>query len=72
MANAARANGVRYICGDDGHVKKLIYDNKGTFMGVISVNGRVHQAGIVILASGSNTATLVEAKEGVAAQTMVT
>ncbi|RYP25215.1 hypothetical protein DL765_000096 [Monosporascus sp. GIB2] len=71
MANAARANGVRYICGDGGHVKKWIYNSKGTCTGAISANGRAHQADVVILASGSNTVTLVERKEEVVAQTMV-
>ncbi|EMR63261.1 putative fructosyl amine:oxygen oxidoreductase protein [Eutypa lata UCREL1] len=71
MANAAKANGVKYIFGGDGYVKKLIYDNKGTCVGVISENGTVHQADIVVLSSGSNTATLVEAKEEVVAQTSI-
>ncbi|RYP40536.1 hypothetical protein DL767_001665 [Monosporascus sp. MG133] len=70
MANTARTNGVRYICGADGHVKKLINDNKGACTGVISANGRVYQADIVILTRSSKIATLVEAKE-VVAQTMV-
>ncbi|RYP64592.1 hypothetical protein DL771_008705 [Monosporascus sp. 5C6A] len=42
-----------------------------TCTGVISANGTVHQADIVILASGCNTATIVEAKEEVVAQAMV-
>ncbi|RYO92881.1 hypothetical protein DL762_001372 [Monosporascus cannonballus] len=50
---------------------KWIYNNKGTCTGAISANGRIHQADIVILASGSNTTTLVKAKEEVVAQTMV-
>lgn len=71
MANAAKANGVTYISGGDGHVKKLIYDKNGTCVGVIAENGTVHQADIIVLASGANTATLVEAKEEVVAQTAI-
>lgn len=37
MANAARSNGVKYITGDAGYVKKLLYDNSGTCIGAVSV-----------------------------------
>lgn len=71
MANAAKANGAKYIFGADGYVKKLLYDSNGACVGTISENGKVHTADIVLLASGSNTATLVEAKEEVVAQSSV-
>lgn len=71
MATAAKANGVKYIFGGEGHVKKLLYDSKGTCVGVISENGTVHQADVVVLATGANTATLIEAKEEVVAQTSI-
>ena len=38
MANAARSNGVKYITGDTGYVKSLLYDNSGTCIGVLSVS----------------------------------
>ncbi len=71
MANAAKANGVKYVVGTEGHVKKLLYDSKGTCVGTVSENGAVYQADIVILSSGANVATLVEAKEEAEAQTSV-
>ena len=71
MANAAKANGVKYVFGADGYVKKVVYDSNGTCVGVISENGKMHTADVVVLASGANTATLVEAREEVEAQSSV-
>lgn len=69
MANAARSNGVKYISGDAGYVKKLVYEQDGTCTGAVSADGTVHKADIVLLASGANTATLVDlAKQEVVAQ----
>ncbi|KAF2019454.1 FAD dependent oxidoreductase [Aaosphaeria arxii CBS 175.79] len=70
MANAARANGVKYTCGDAGYVRKLIYEGT-TCKGVITTDGAKHYADLVLLASGANTATLVEAKEEAEAQCSV-
>lgn len=68
MANAARINGVKYICGDAGYVRKLIYEADGTCTGAVAADGTVHKADVVLLASGANTATLVElAKQEVSA-----
>lgn len=63
MANAAKANGVKYITGDSGYVKKLVYDSSGACSGAVAADGTVHTADIVVLSSGANTATLVEAKD---------
>lgn len=63
MANAARENGVKYITGDAGYVKKLVYESSGACSGVVAADGTVHTADIVVLSSGANTATLVAAKD---------
>ncbi|KAJ9145463.1 FAD dependent oxidoreductase [Pleurostoma richardsiae] len=71
MANAARANGVKYIFGDAGYIKRLVYDASGTCKGAVAADGTVYEADIVLLASGANTGTLVEAKQEVVAQCSV-
>lgn len=71
MANAARANGVKYIFGDAGYVKKLVYDSNGTCKGVVAADGTVYEADIVLVASGANTASLIDAKQEVVAQCSV-
>lgn len=63
MANAARANGVKYITGDAGHVKKLVYESSGACSGAVAADGTVHTADIVVLSSGANTATLIAAQD---------
>ncbi|KAH9886133.1 FAD dependent oxidoreductase [Xylariomycetidae sp. FL2044] len=68
MANAAKSKGVKYTFGDAGYAKKLLYEADGTCTGVLTADGTVHRADVVILASGANTATLVEAKQEVVAQ----
>ncbi|KAI8192175.1 L-pipecolate oxidase [Colletotrichum sp. SAR 10_75] len=71
MANAAKAQGVKYISGEAGYVKKLLYDSDGTCKGAIAADGSIYTADIVVLATGANTATLVDAKKEVVAQTSV-
>lgn len=63
MANAAKANGVKYITGDAGYVKKLVYDGTGKCSGAVAADGTVHTADVVVLSTGANTATLVAAKD---------
>ncbi|CAK7232851.1 hypothetical protein SCUCBS95973_008397 [Sporothrix curviconia] len=73
MANAARAKGARYLSGDAGHVKKIVYDNKtGACTGAVTADGTVHHADLVIVASGANTPRLLpEARLEVEAQCSV-
>ncbi|KAF6819859.1 fructosyl amino acid oxidase [Colletotrichum plurivorum] len=71
MADAARAQGVKYVTGDSGYIKKLLYDSDGTCKGAVAADGTVHEAEIVVLATGANTAALVEASKEVVAQTSV-
>lgn len=71
MADAARAKGVNYIFGDAGYVKRLVYDSAGTCKGVVTADGTTYEADIVLLASGANTATLIDAGQEVVAQCSV-
>lgn len=71
MANAAKANGVKYVFGESGHIKKLVYTADGTCTGAVAANGVVHKADIILLASGANTATLVEGRKEFVAETSV-
>lgn len=62
---------MEYVFGERGHVKQVFYDRDGTCKGVIAADGTVHSADLVVLATGANTATLVDAKTEVVAQTSV-
>ncbi|OAA60312.1 FAD dependent oxidoreductase [Niveomyces insectorum RCEF 264] len=60
MANAAREKGVRYLFGDAGFVKKLVYDDHtGACTGVVTADGTVHHADLVIVSNGAAAATIL-------------
>jgi sarcosine oxidase/L-pipecolate oxidase len=65
---SGQASGVRYITGDAGWVKQLIYDDSGHCIGALSHSGQAHLADIVILCTGANTAALIEAKDEIVAR----
>ncbi|KAK3185733.1 hypothetical protein K4F52_005598 [Lecanicillium sp. MT-2017a] len=68
FAVGAQSNGVNYISGSTGHVKRLLYDEKGTCIGALAENGQAHLAEVVIVCTGANTAALVEAKNEIVAR----
>ncbi|TPX15852.1 uncharacterized protein E0L32_000186 [Thyridium curvatum] len=68
MATAAQANGVEYVTGDRGWVQRLLFDDKGTCIGVLSKNGEAHFADAVVLCTGANTAALIDAKDEIVAR----
>ncbi|KAJ6070525.1 FAD dependent oxidoreductase [Penicillium canescens] len=68
FASAAQANGVKYISGDAGFAKKLLFNAEGACIGVLTANGQAHLADVVILCTGANTATLVDAKDEIVAR----
>lgn len=68
MANAAQANGVEYVAGNAGWVRKLLYDDKGACIGALSEDGQAHLADVVVLCTGANTAELVDAKDEIVAR----
>ncbi|PLB47791.1 sarcosine oxidase [Aspergillus steynii IBT 23096] len=67
MNEEATANGVISVSGPAGHIVKLVYGENGVCRDAIAADGTFHQANIVILASGANTATLVDVGEEVTA-----
>ncbi|KAF4965462.1 hypothetical protein FSARC_6764 [Fusarium sarcochroum] len=70
MARAAQAKGAKYITGDAGQIKTLVYDHDGTCKGAIAANGQYHFADKVIVAAGASLPALVKgARTDVNAQT---
>ena len=67
MARAAEKNGVRYVCGRAGQAVKLTYDQDGTCTGVVTADGKLHTADLVVLSAGAQIAALVEASDEVEA-----
>ncbi|KAI7554521.1 hypothetical protein KC331_g489 [Hortaea werneckii] len=53
MADAAIAKGVKYLCGDTGYVKQLLFDYAGNCIGAKSADGSANLADHVILAAGA-------------------
>ena len=68
LADAARASGVKYIFGDAGYARRLVYDGNHKCIGAMTADGTFHQADIVVVATGANTAALIEAHQEVEAQ----
>lgn len=62
LAEAARQNGVRYITGDAGFVKQLLFDEHGRCVGAKAADGTAHFADLVILAAGANAASIMDLK----------
>ena len=67
MARAAEKHGVRYICGRAGQAVKLSYGQDGTCTGVVTADGKLHTADVVVLSAGAQIAALVEASDEVEA-----
>lgn len=63
-----QANGVEYVTGDRGWVQRLIYNDAGQCTGALTNNGEAHLADIVVLCTGANTATLIDAKDEIVAR----
>lgn len=62
MAEAAQQNGVRYITGDAGFVKQLLFDEGSRCVGAKAADGTAQFADLVILAAGANAATILDLK----------
>ncbi|KAK4542598.1 hypothetical protein LTR36_006646 [Oleoguttula mirabilis] len=60
MADVAQAMGVRYVDGNAGFVKHLIYDDTGKCTGVRCADGAETFADIVLVAAGAATAGLMD------------
>ncbi|KAL2866074.1 NAD(P)/FAD-dependent oxidoreductase [Aspergillus lucknowensis] len=59
MARAAQANGVEYISGDKGYVRRLLF-GEGTCTGAVTADGTTHAADVVVLATGAWTPSLID------------
>ena len=68
MAQAAQKNGVKYFDGPKGHVKQLLYDEKGRCIGARSADRSTCFADTVILAAGAAAATLLDLKGQIVAK----
>lgn len=68
MAAAAQANGVAYVSGDAGWVKKLLYNASGHCIGALTADGQAHLADLIIMCTGANTASLIDAKDEIIAR----
>ncbi|KAH8666813.1 sarcosine oxidase [Xylariales sp. PMI_506] len=60
MTQAAKKMGVRYISGDDGWIKKLLYSADGTCIGAEAANGSKHYADKVIISAGAASPELLD------------
>jgi sarcosine oxidase / L-pipecolate oxidase len=60
MALAAEKNDVEYITGDRGYVRKLVYSSENVCTGVVTEDGSVHEADLVILAAGAWMPSLID------------
>ncbi|KAM0331106.1 hypothetical protein ACHAPQ_006159 [Fusarium lateritium] len=69
MAVAAQEIGVKYITGDAGQIKTLVYED-GVCTGAIAANGQLHTADKIIVAAGASLPGLIEgARTDVKAET---
>ncbi|RAK93702.1 fructosyl amino acid oxidase [Aspergillus costaricaensis CBS 115574] len=60
MAVAAQEQGVDYISGEEGWVKRLLFDEEKRCTGVITADGSTHVADLVVVAAGAWTPTLLD------------
>ncbi|GJP97935.1 hypothetical protein AnigIFM59636_008308 [Aspergillus niger] len=60
MAVAAQEQGVEYVSGEEGWVKRLLFDDKKRCTGVITADGSTHVADLVVVAAGAWTPTLLD------------
>ncbi|KAJ5702404.1 FAD dependent oxidoreductase [Penicillium malachiteum] len=56
----AQQQGVEYISGDKGYVRKLVLDSSQECKGVICADGTCHDADLVIIATGAWTPSLID------------
>jgi sarcosine oxidase/L-pipecolate oxidase len=59
MAHAAMGRGVQYVSGDTGYVRKLVFRD-GECTGVVTADGSVYEADLIVLATGPWTPSLID------------
>ncbi|KAI1342808.1 putative sarcosine oxidase [Xylariaceae sp. FL0016] len=62
QAEAAQKNGVRYVDGAAGHIRKLLFDQTGRCLGAVSADGKAYFADVVVVAAGAAAASLLDMK----------
>ena len=67
MALAAQKNGVEFVSGDRGYVRKLLRSSN-TCKGVITQDATIHTADLVIIASGAWTPSLIDLEDQLTAK----
>ncbi|EOO01388.1 putative fructosyl amino acid oxidase protein [Phaeoacremonium minimum UCRPA7] len=60
MTTAAKQLGVKYVSGDDGWIKKLLYAPDGTCIGAEAASGARHYADKVVVSAGATSASLLD------------
>jgi sarcosine oxidase/L-pipecolate oxidase len=60
MAEEAVEAGVKYVCGDAGYAKELLFDEESTCIGVKCADGSTHLGSQIILATGAAAGTLLD------------
>ncbi|KAL2845269.1 FAD dependent oxidoreductase [Aspergillus pseudoustus] len=68
MAREAQRGGVRYISGDAGHAKQLLYDENQVCIGVKSADGTTYYGGQIVLAAGAAAGSLLDLKGQIVAK----
>lgn len=64
FASGAQVNGIDFIPGDAGFVRKLLCSDQGGWIGVLTANGQAHLDDLVIFCTKEHTATVLNAKHG--------
>ncbi|RAL00323.1 NAD(P)/FAD-dependent oxidoreductase [Aspergillus ibericus CBS 121593] len=60
MAVAAQEKGVEYFSGEQGWVKRLVFEEGGCCTGVVTADGATHVADLVVVAAGAWTPSLLD------------
>ncbi|OOG01132.1 hypothetical protein ASPCADRAFT_202997 [Aspergillus carbonarius ITEM 5010] len=60
MAVAAQEKGVEYISGEQGWVRRLVFDEEGRCTGVVTADGSTQVADLVVVAAGAWTPSLLD------------
>ncbi|KAL4807227.1 FAD dependent oxidoreductase [Aspergillus unguis] len=54
-----QGSGVKFFLGQKGSIREILYDSTGKATGVKTVNGTVHQGGLVIVAAGAGVGKIL-------------
>ncbi|KAL3462387.1 FAD dependent oxidoreductase [Aspergillus heterothallicus] len=68
MAREAMKDGVKYISGDAGYAKQLLYDENQVCIGVKCADGTTYYASQIVLAAGAAAGSLLDLKGQIVAK----